>query len=111
MEQQYSKDVTTLDRVSKQDLSSHYEVSDEQSKLEASETSADDTNPIDKRLLWKLDVLLIPIIAMLYLLVFIDRMCPSLDVRYLAIHRYSYVCRNEHWKRSCCWVASGPWAE
>jgi hypothetical protein len=76
MEQPHSKDVAALGEVSKQELSSHYEVSDEQSKLEASEMSADDINSIDKKLLWKLDILLIPIIAMLYLLVFIDRMCP-----------------------------------
>lgn len=56
----------------------HYEVLQTRghnpaSKDRASLQQAAEVLPIDKRILWKLDILLIPVIAMLYLLVFIDR--------------------------------------
>lgn len=63
--------------LSKQESSHRYEVShlvdDDQSKLEGSAAFSEEQEAMDTKLLWKLDVLLIPIIAMLYLLVFIDR--------------------------------------
>lgn len=43
------------------------------SKHEVSQEQTAEVLPIDKRILWKLDILLIPVTAMLYLLVFIDR--------------------------------------